>query len=417
MAVLASRSLFPLSAPRRRLADHAATIVAAASCVAVLAWLGLGGFHFTDYDWEASRAFWALRTGDLGAFFSLAPAYGGSFILRAPFAWLTALWGGGELAVYRAVSLPGLLACALLAVVVVGRMRLLGRSRLDRAVVLVALAASPIALGALEFGHAEELLGGAVCVAAVLTAHSRPLLAGVLVGLAVANKPWALVAVPVVVAAVPAPRTVRTALVSGAVAVVVVSPLVLFGGSFLENTAIAAGTGDIFHPWQVWWFIGEGGPMLEPLGPGGLLLRRPPEWLMPLTRPLLLAVPIGLAAVWWWRRRKDAGIDPGGALLLLALVLHLRCLLDPWNIGYYALPALLALAAWEGLYRTDRPPILTLAFVALNWVTFDMLFTQASADVLSLVYLGWALPLAGWMAHRLLESSIRPGGLRTSSMA
>ena len=411
--MLASRSVIRLSAPYRALADHAATILGAASCVAVLAWLGLGGFNFTDYDWEASAAFWALRTGDLGTFFSLAPAYGGSFVLRAPFAWLTSLWGGGELAVYRAVSLPGLLACALLAVVVVGRMRSLGRSRLDRAVVLVALAASPIALDALRFGHAEELLGGALCVAAALTAHSRPLLAAVLVGLAVANKPWALVAVPVVVAAVPAPRTARTALVSGAVALVVVSPLVLFGGSFVENTAVAAGTGGIFHPWQVWWFIGEGGAMLEPLGPGGLLLRRPPEWLMPLTRPLLLAVPSLLAAVWWWRRGKDARVDPGAALLLLALVLHLRCLLDPWNIGYYALPALLALAAWEGLFRTDRPPILTLAFLALNWLTFDMLFTQASADVLSIAYLGWALPLAGWMAWRVFGPAIRPVAART----
>ena len=418
MGVLTSRLVTRLSPPRGAIADHAAAVVGAASCAAVLAWLGLGaGFHFTDYDWEASRAFWALRTGDLGAFVSLAPAYGGSLVLRAPFAWLTALWGGGELAVYRAVSLPGLLACVLLAVVVLGRMRSLGRSRLDRAVVLVALAASPMGLRALEFGHAEELLGGALCVAALLSATSRPLLAGVLVGLAVANKPWALVAVPVVLAAVPDLRTVRTALVAGAVALLVVSPLLLFGGSFVENTATASSTGDIFHPWQVWWFLGDGGSMLGQPGPGGLLLRRPPEWLMPLTRPVVLAVPILLAAVWWWRRRAGAGVDPGAALLLLALVLHLRCLLDPWNVGYYALPALLALATWEGLYRTDRPPVLTLASVALNWLTFETLFAHAGADVLSLAYLAWALPLAGWMAHELFGSSIRPGAVSTSSMS
>lgn len=396
--------------------DQAFAVGGPLLCVAVLAWLGLVGFEFTDYDWEASGAFWALRTGDLEAFLSLVPAYGGSFVLRAPFAWLTALWGGGELAVYRAVSLPGLLACALVAVVVVGRMRSLGRSRLDRAVVLVALVASPLALRALEFGHAEELLGGALCVAAVLTAHSRPLLAGVLVGLAVANKPWALVAVPVVVAVVPAPRAVRTALVSGAVVLLVLAPLLVFGGGFVGNTVTAADTGEIFHPWQMWWFLGEDGPMRQ-LGPGGLLLRRAPEWLTPLARPVVLTVPILLAAAWWWRCRAAAQTDRGAALLLLALVLHVRCLLDPWNIGYYALPALLALAAWEGLYRINRPPILTLAFVALNWLTFEALFTEVSPDVLSLAYIGWALPLAGWMVHWLLESSIRPGGLRTSSMA
>jgi len=411
--VLTYRFAMRVPALSRALADHAAAISGAVSCAAVLAWLGLTGFEFTDYDWEASGAFWALRSGDLEAFFSLAPVYGGSFVLRAPFAWLTALWGGGELAVYRAVSLPGLLAGVLLAVVVSGRMRSLGRSRLDRAVVLVALAASPIALRALEFGHSEELLGGALCVAAVLTAASRPLLAAVLIGLAVANKPWAFVAVPVIVAAAPDSRRVWTALVAGAVALVVVSPLLLFGGAFVQSTANAASTGDIFHPWQVWWFLGEGGPMQQ-LGPGDLLLRRAPEWLMPLTRPVVLALPIMLAAAWWWRRRAEPEIDRGAALLLLALVLHLRCLLDPWNIGYYALPALLALAAWEGLYGRDRPPVLTLAFVALNWLTFELLLAHASADMLSLFYLAWALPLAGWMVHRLLGSFIRPGVSKTS---
>ncbi len=134
---------------------------------------------------------------------------------------------------------------------------------------------------------------------------------------------------------------------------------------------------------------------------------------MPLTRPIVLAVPVLLAGLWWWRRRAGERPDVGGALLLLALVLHLRCLLDPWNIGYYALPALLALATWEGLCRRDRPPVLTLAFVALNWLTFETLFTRVEADVQSLVYLAWALPLAGWMAYRLLGSSVRPVAVET----
>lgn len=408
MGALAFRPSLRSSGALRRATGHAPAIGGALLCVAVLGWLGLPGFAFNDYDVEAANAFWALRTGDLDAFLALAPAYGGSFVLRAPFAWLPALWGGGELAVYRAVSIPGMLACAALAVFVVGRMRGLGRSRLDRGVVLVALAASPVALRALEIGHPEELLGGALCVAAVLAAGTRPVLAGVLVGLAVANKPWALVAVPVVVAAVPAVWAVRTALVSGAVAVLVVSPLMLFGGSFVANTTAVSSTVDIFQPWQVWWFLGEGGRLHEQFGVGVRVLRHPPEWLMPLTRPIILAVPVLLAGLWWWLRRAGDRPAVGGALLLLALVLHLRCLLDPWNIGYYGLPALLALATWEGLCRRDRPPVLTLAFVALNWLTFETLFTRVGADVQSLVYLAWALPLAGWMAHQLFASSVRP---------
>lgn len=129
---------------------------------------------------------------------------------------------------------------------------------------------------------------------------------------------------------------------------------------------------------------------------------------MPLTRPMVLAVPVALAAAWWRVRRTSARADAGAALLLLSLVLHLRCLLDPWNIGYYGLPALLALATWEGLHRRDRPPVLTLALVAANWLTFETLFTRVGADVQSLVYLAWALPLAGWMAWRVFASAMCP---------
>jgi len=387
------------SPARRAAADRAATTVGALLCVLVLGWLGLTGFALTDYDLEAADAFWALRTGDLAAFLSLVPAYGGSFVLRAPFAWLTALWGGGELAVYRAVSLPGMLACAALAVAVVGRMRDLRRSRLDRAVVLIALVASPLALSALEIGHPEELLGGALCVAAVLVARARPSLAGVLIGLAVANKPWALVAVPVVLAAVPASRVLRTGAVAGAVALLALAPLFLLCGNFARNAVGMSSTGDIFQPYQVWWFLGEGGRLHEQFGVGTRVLRHAPEWLMPVTRPVILTVPALLAGAWWWRRRAD----PSGALLLLALVLHLRCLLDPWNTGYYALPALLALVTWEGLHRRDRPPVLALAFVAASWLSSELLFTRVGADVQSVVYLAWALPLAGGMVHVLFR--------------
>lgn len=370
---------------------------------AAMAFLGLIGFAFSDYDTEASAAFWALRTGDLHGFLATVPAYGGSFVLRAPFAWAPALWGGGELAVFRAVSLPGLAACAGLAVFVAGRMREAGRSWLDRLVVLGALTASPATLSALEYGHPEELLGGALCVAAVLAARTRPLIAGVLVGLAVANKPWALVAVPVVLAAVPVRSALPSALACGAVAAAVLAPLVLFGGRFAEVTVMAGDTGAIFQPWQVWFLLGDPGRLHEQMGFGVRELRHAPEWLMGLTRPLTLAVPVVAAGTWWWRRRGVASAyEP---LLLLALVLHVRCWLDPWNFAYYALPALLALAAWEGLERRDRPPVLTLIFIVVHWLTFEHAERVLGADGASVVYLAWALPLSGWMVHRLLGRS------------
>ena len=43
--------------------------------------------------------------------------------------------------------------------------------------------------------------------------------------------------------------------------------------------------------------------------------------------------------------------------MLLMLVLLLRCMLDPWDISYYALPILIALIAWESISYV-RPPVL-----------------------------------------------------------
>ena len=86
---------------------------------ALMAWLGVQGFAFSDYDREAAPAYLALASGNVGDFLSLSPSYGGSLIMRAPFAMLPDLWGGGELAVFRAAALPCLLAAIALGLVLV----------------------------------------------------------------------------------------------------------------------------------------------------------------------------------------------------------------------------------------------------------------------------------------------------------
>ena len=112
-----------------RLRENASWIGFTGLCTALMAWLGLYGFAWNDYENEARPAFEALVHGHLQSFLQLAPAYGGSLVLRAPFALATDLWGGGELAVYRMVSLPGLLACAALGVYLVACMRARGAQR------------------------------------------------------------------------------------------------------------------------------------------------------------------------------------------------------------------------------------------------------------------------------------------------
>jgi hypothetical protein len=49
--------------------------------------------------------------------------------------------------------------------------------------------------------------------------------------------------------------------------------------------------------------------------------------------------------------------------------------------------------------------VLTLAFIAVHWLTFEHAWRVLGADGASVVYLAWALPLTGWMVHRLLDRS------------
>ena len=187
------------SASPRRVA--AAVLAAAGACFLWVAWMTPTTAE-TDYSIEAEPALQALRDGRVADFLDLAPAYGGSLILRAPFAFLPDLWGGGDLAVFRSMAVPCLIAAVFLAVLLWGRSRSFGAGRGAAALVLFLCAANPVTLKALKSGHPEELLGAVLCVGAVLAGGARrPILAGALLGLAVANKPWAvLAAVPVGVA-------------------------------------------------------------------------------------------------------------------------------------------------------------------------------------------------------------------------
>ena len=93
------------------------------------------------------------------------------------------------------------------------------------------------------------------------------------------------------------------------------------------------------------------------------------------------------------------------ALLALALVLLLRCLLDTWDAGYYPLPFLLALLAWEVARPGRRPPLLALAATVLVWLSFHWLPAHVGADAQAALFLAWSLPLALWLGLSLFASS------------
>jgi hypothetical protein len=402
-----------------RIRENALCAFLAAAGTTTMAWLGLYGFGWSDYETEVRPAFDALTHGQVLEFLRLAPAYGGSLVERAPFALLPGLWGGGQLAVYRMVALPCLVAAAVLGVWLVAQMRAAGAPMLWRAVTLGVCVANPLTLRALELGHPEELLGGTLCVAAVLLAgrspigRERPLWAGLALGLAIANKEWALLAVGPVLLALPSRRALCM-LSAGAVAGLVLAPLALIGSSgFVASTrGAAAPPSAIFQPWQVFWFLGHHGPVVRGLFDGVKLgYRTAPSWVGAASHPLILAVSVPLTALAWGRGRRGQS----DALLLLALLLLLRCLLDTWDTVYYPIPFVLAMLAWESLGGQRRPAMLALSSTVLAWVSFQWLPEHVSADLQAAFFLAWSIPLTAVLSVWLYTPGLRTGlSLRTA---
>lgn len=378
-----------------------------------MAWLSLYGFAWNDYELEARPAFEALVHWHLLGFLRLAPAYGGSLVLRAPFALSTDLWGGGELAVYRMVALPCLLAGGALGIWLVARMRSRGAPVWWRAVALGICVANPITLRALELGHPEELLGAVLCVAAVVLAdRNRPLLAGLALGMAIANKEWALLAIGPVLLALHSRRTVSM-LLAGAVAAALTAPLLFVGsGSFAGAAKDAASPASvIFQPMQIFWFFGHhSSSAARLLGAEKYDFRLAPMWIGQISHLLVIAVAFPLTWLAWRLRPRNASAGAGGAarvgtdglrraLLLLALLLLTRCMLDTWDNVYYPLPFVIALLTWEA-EALSGPPILALCATVAVWFN-GWLSLHVSTDLQALFFIAWSLPLAAKLAVTL----------------
>jgi Glycosyltransferase family 87 len=357
----------------------------------VVGWLGLTDWAWTDYDREARPAFDALVNGHVVRFLQLAPAYGGSLILRAPFVLLTKLWNGGEYSIFRAAAAPCLMASGALGIWLVARLRSRGAPLMTRVVVLALCTANPITLLALETGHPEELLGGILCVTAVMAAlDDRPLWGGVLLGLAVANQEWALLAAGPVLLALPG-RRVRCALAGATAAGVVLLPLIV-AGSFVTQVNAAGTPNDlVFSPWQVWWFLGT--HLHRVIASTPWATRLDPRWLSATAHPMIAIIGFPLTLICAWLRRRGARRPAQEAMLLLVFVLMLRFVLDPWDNWYYPLPFLIALLVWE-TQRSIKPPVLALLGSGAWWALTQWAVPAHgfSSDEQSLVFLAMAIP-------------------------
>jgi hypothetical protein len=403
-----------------RVRDHAGALLLGALGAWAMSFVALYGIGWNDYSTEVQPAYDALTSGHVWQFLSLAPGYGGSLELRAPFALLTSLAGGNEDAIYRAVSIPCLVVAALFGVWLLARMRALGRSRLARATAFGLCLGNPVTLYALQYGHAEELLGAVLCVVAVLAAQRGAWAWSALaLGLAIANKEWAVLAIGPVLVALPTHRW-RTLAAAGALAACFYVPLLApgwlahagGGGGGAGATAVVASSsaGSIFQPWQLWWFLGSHGHLIEDtFGIVKVGYRAGPGWVQTLTHPLLVAVSVPITLLVARRRGADA-------MLLLALLLALRSALDTWDTVYYPLPFLFALLAWEALGRR-RPPVLALAASVAVWLVFIVAPERLSADAQAVLYLVVAVPALAALAVELFAPGALAARLRRAGAA
>ena len=268
-------------------------------------------------------------------------------------------------------------------------MRDIGAGRIARATALGLCVVNPVTLYALQDGHAEELLGAVACVAAVLAAQrGHAGWSGILLGLAIANKQWALLAIGPVLVALPAHR-VRAAVIAGALAACFYFPLWLAahigGGSGSPGALTVAGGGAIFQPWQLWWFLGSHSQTVrDSFGAVKIGYRTPPAWIQSIDHPLIVALAVPVTAFAVLRRRTDA-------MLLLAFLLAIRFAFDTWDTVYYPLPFIFALLAWESLDRR-RPPVLALTASVVVWLVFIVVPEHVSPDEQAAVFLLAAVP-------------------------
>lgn len=362
--------------------------------IAATALLTLSNTATGDSTVELRPSIDLLLSGDVGGFLAAAPIYGPSVLPRIPLLFGADALGAGPTGVYLAGALACLLAVTALAYVLDGRLGALHRTRAVRSAVVLTCLLAPVLTRTAPMGHPEEALAGALCVLAVLAALSgRSGWAGLALGAAAAAKPWAVIAgLPVLLAAESGRvRLLLTALGAGAAAEL---PFLIATPAGVGGTATSLHSAHgPFHPTQLFWPLRE--VLVDPVT--GATGHRGPAIVARFSHPLIVGLAVPLSALFALRLRAGR-VSRTDALALLALLLLLRCLLDPWNTIYYALPAILALVAWEGLSRPALP-VGAMALAALTWLTFVALPEHVSADGLAAVYLAWALPAAAVLAR------------------
>ncbi len=384
--------------------------------VALAGWLALRAPGMGDYPFDAGPSLTAIAHGSVGGFFSHQPVMGAvSLYLRAPFVALGATLHDGPVGLYRWGDLPCLLSVALLAIWL-GRF---ARRRLERAghagwalpmqVLIAAICLlGPFTNNALYYGHPEELLTASLAIGGLLAAcEQRSVPGAVLLGLAVASKQWALVAIPPAILVLDRQR-LRALLIVAATAGLATLPMIVGNPTAFGNALHSASSSPSVVTEFTW---------LYPFSPAGLvklvsifgdarvLAAHRMVGIEALARPAITALGLGVPLLVWWRSGRRLSGEQ--ALLCAALVLLLRCVLDPGSEPYYHFPvvaAVLALDVWAG----RRVPVLGMTAVALSYV-LDRFWVYGSQALINGTYILASVTVCGLLVWALCATLVPPG--------
>jgi DNA-binding XRE family transcriptional regulator len=279
-----------------------------------------------------------------------------------------------------------------------------GAERSTQVLIAALVLLNPLTFEAIENGHPEEILTTALAVAAVAAAaENRVRRTALLLGLAIASKQWAVIAVLPALLTLPAAR-LRTGMLAVAVAVVLFLPAVVASpSSFFGVQTQVAGTGRVVTPWSAWYpaattrtevYVVDGERLVAEV-------ENAPSLADPLSHPLIvvLALSLPFAVV----LRRGAPLGPQDAFALLALLALLRCVFDPVDNLYYHEPLLLALVGWDA-FAARGLPLRALAGTAVGLLFWKAWHGLSDPAVFNLIYVA----VAGGLGLALLSSLFRP---------
>ncbi len=343
-----------------------------------------------DYPRDAGPPLTAIAHGDFARFFAQQPAMGGlSLYLRAPFVAAAQAWGGGSyITLYRWGDIPCVVSVALAGLWLGRFARGRGSGRIGEAAIVAVCLLNPLVHDALLEGHPEELLTTSLAIASLLAAaEDRPLLTAVLAGCAIASKQWALVVVAPAVLILPRAH-MRMAVLALTVAGGLTLPMIIGDPDAFRRALAYITTPQNRMTAFTWMYPFSPNAIVRVTDPNGAtrvfwgarVLGVESLLSHPLIIGLGVAIPVG---VWWRGARQPAA---RAMLAAAALVLLLRCVLDPESAPYYHVPILFVLLGLDAL-AGRRLPTAGIAGSIVAYLVFERFWPYLGNLQFNLLYI------------------------------